>query len=51
MLMMVAQGRGGYSRKFCTGLRLCLFTAEIMTDFPTLSNTVNSWGLIANNRK
>ena len=41
MLMIVAQGRGGYSRKFYTRLGLCLCTAETMTDFPTLSNTVN----------
>ena len=33
-LIMVARGRGGYSRKFYTGPRLCLFTAE-MTEFPT----------------
>ena len=40
-MIMLAHGRGGYSRKFYMGLRLCLRTAEIMVDFPTLSNTVN----------
>ena len=41
MLMIVAQGRGGYSKEVLYKLGLCLCTAETMTDFPTLSNTVN----------